>query len=225
MSSPAAIGFRAHSGWAAAVAIGGPPEAPSVIARRRIQMADRGAAGPSQPYHAAVGLDIGDARSVVEGCAARAAVLAETALRGLVEDLRQIGHSVAGCGLLLASGRPLPDLASILASHALIHTAEGELFREALRAASRECGLQLVEVKERELLARASADLHLPAAGVERHMAAMGKSIGPPWRQDEKLSAVVAWLALGRRSPFGAGTHAVAASVARRRARPKPRAG
>jgi hypothetical protein len=90
----------------------------------------------------------------------------------------------------------LPELESILASHALIHTAEGELFRDALRAASRGCGLPLTTIKERELFQQAAADLHLPAERIERHVAAMGKGIGPPWRQDQKFAAVAAWLAL-----------------------------
>jgi hypothetical protein len=200
MPSPAAIGFRAHSGWAAAVAVvqagAGAQEAPAAIMRRRIEMADRGTAGPSQPYHAAVGLDIREAGQLVRSHASRATALATTALRGMVADLRQLGHPVVGCGLLLASGRPLPPLEKILASHPLLHTAEGELFRDALRAACRECELPLTVVKERELFTRAAADLHLPAERIERHVAAMGKGIGPPWRQDEKLAAAAAWLAL-----------------------------
>jgi hypothetical protein len=107
----------------------------------------------------------------------------------MVADLRQLGHAVVGCGLLLASGRPLPPLEKILASHPLLHTAEGELFRDALRAACRECGLPLTVVKERELFTRASER-------IERHVAAMGKGIGPPWRQDQKFAAAAAWLAL-----------------------------
>jgi hypothetical protein len=199
MPSPAAIGFRAHSGWAAAVAVAGPLDAPVVITRRRIAMMERGAVGPSQPYHAAVGLDIREAEQHVANSAARAAALAATGLRLILEDLRQLGHRVVGCGLLLASGRPLPPLEKILASHPLLHTAEGELFREALRAASRECGLPLTGVKERELFQRAGADLRLPAERIERHVAAMGRDIGPPWTQDQKLAAGVAWLALCRR--------------------------
>jgi len=203
MPSPAAIGFRAHSGWAAAVALvqssAGPPDAPVAIVRRRIEMRERGAAGPSQPYHAAVGLEIREAEQLVEECASRATSQAATALRGIVEDLGHLGHPVVGCGLLTASGRPLPPLDRILASHPLLHTAEGELFRGALRAASRECGLPLTTIKERELFTRAAADLRLPAERIERHVAAMGKGIGPPWRQDQKFAAVAAWLALGIR--------------------------
>jgi len=199
MSHTAAIGFRAHSGWAAAVAVIGPPNAPAVVSRRRIEMRERGAAGPWQPYHAAAGLDIREAEQSVANCAARAAALAADGLRGMVEDLKRLGHAVVGCGLLLGSGRPLPPLEKILASHPLLHTAEGELFREALRAASRECGLPITEVKERGLFTCAAEGLHLPATRIERHLAALGKAIGPPWRQDEKFAAVAAWLALGRR--------------------------
>jgi hypothetical protein len=202
MSSPAAIGLRAHSGWAAAVALipCGAGDSPVVVMRRRIEMQERGASGPSQPYHAAVGLDLREAGQVISNCAGRAAGLATAGLRRMVEDLEQLGHRVAGCGLLLASGRPLPPLEKILASHPLLHTAEGELFREALRAASVACGLPLVEVRERELFTRATTELGATHEQIQRHLAAMGKSVGPPWRQDEKFAAVAAWLAISRAS-------------------------
>ncbi|MGA2133933.1 MAG: hypothetical protein ABSH50_16700 [Bryobacteraceae bacterium] len=177
MSTAAAIGFRAHSGWSAAVAVTGSPDAPVVIMRRRIEM------GEAQPYHASANLEIDEARQLVSHCVARAADLATAGLRGMIQDLRSLGHGVSGCGLLLASGRPLPALEGILKSHALIHTAEGEHFREALRAAVRACGLRLTEVKERELR-------------IEPCIAEMGRSIGPPWRQDQKLAAMAACLVL-----------------------------
>jgi len=168
------------------------------IMRRRIEMAEGVSAGPSQPYHAAVGLNIREAEQHVTNSAARAAALAADGLRSMIEDLKRLGHQTAGCGLLSASGRPLPPLEKILASHPLLHTAEGELFRDALRAASTECGLPLITVKERELHAHAIAGLRLTASDLETQVAAMGKGIGPPWRQDQKLAALVAWIALGR---------------------------
>jgi len=194
--SPAAIGLRAHSGWAAAVAVAGPARRPVVVMRRHIEMRERGAAGPAQPYHAAAPLEIEEAREFIERCAADAVALATEGLRGLTEDLRGLGHRASGCGLLLASGRPLPPLERILVSHPLLHTAEGELFRAALRAGARQCGLLVVEAQERELFARAAADLRVTEMAVERHVRLMGKDLGPPWRQDEKLASVAAWLAL-----------------------------
>jgi hypothetical protein len=196
MAARAAVGFRAHSGWAAAVAVAGPADAPAAIARRRIEMVDRGVPGAAQPYHAAAGLNIRDAERIVTNCAERAALLAQRALAAMVEELLSAGYAVTGCGLLLASGRPLPALESILASHPLIHTAEGELFREALRAATRECGVPMAAVKERELFVRGTAELGMPADALERRVSEMGRAMGAPWRQDEKYAAMVGWLAL-----------------------------
>jgi hypothetical protein len=196
MAARAAVGFRAHSGWAAAVAVAGPADAPAAIIRRRIEMVDRSVPGAAQPYHAAAGLNIRDAERVVTTCAARAALLAQRALAAMVEELRDAGYAVTGCGLLLASGRALPALESILGSHPLIHTAEGELFREALRTAGRECGVPMAAVKERELFALGTAELGIPADALQARLLEMGRAMGAPWRQDEKYAAMVGWLAL-----------------------------
>ena len=48
--------------------------------------------------------------------------------------------SIAAFGVL-ASGRTLPALEQILASHPMVHTAEGEFFRKAIREACREIGI------------------------------------------------------------------------------------
>ena len=192
----AALGFRTHSGWAALVAIAGPSHSPSVVERRIIQLADPTIPGSKQPYHAAEPLKFEDAEKLLKRCLERTYALAEEALRTAVEGLQKKGHAVTGCGLLLASGRTLPSLAGILASHAMIHAAEGELFRNALAKASEQCGVLLLGVKERELFSRAKNDLHFSNAKIEQQLANLGKSIGSPWRQDEKYAALVAWLAL-----------------------------
>jgi hypothetical protein len=201
LGEAAAIGLRAHSGWAALVAIGGSSESPCVLERRVIQLADPTIPGSKQPYHAAEPLEFEDAEKLVTRCLARTHRLAEDAVRATVDGLRTTGHSVNACGLVLASGRALPSLADILASHAMIHAAEGEMFRRALAQASEQCGLPVLGVKERELFSRAEKDLHFLSAGVERKLAKLGRSIGPPWRQDEKYAALVGWLALVSASP------------------------
>jgi hypothetical protein len=192
----AAIGLRTHSGWAALVALAGPLTSPSVIERRVIQLADPAIPGSKQPYHAAEPLKIEEAEKLVTRCMERTCALAEGAVRAAVDALHAKRHAVGWCGLLLASGRALPSLAGILASHALIHTAEGELYRNALAKACEQCGLQVLGVKERELFSRAEKDLRISSAKIEEQLAAMGKSLGSPWRQDQKYAALVAWLAL-----------------------------
>ena len=192
----AALGLRAHSGWAALVAVAGTPRAPMVIDRRRIELADSSIAGSKQPYHVAEGLKLAKASDLVDRCAEAARHLAAEAFRAAIADLRTKGHDVVACGLLLASGRPLPALESILASHALIHTADGELFRDALVRAAGRFRLPVIRVREKELHARAGKDLEMPAAQLQGRVAELGRGIGPPWTEDQKLAALIAWLAL-----------------------------
>ena len=90
----------------------------------------------------------------------------------------------------------------MLASHALVHTAEGELFRDALAKAAAGEGvaalraLRVLRIKERELLDRCTARLGIAPGDLERHLAELGRRLGPSWRQDEKLATQAAWLAL-----------------------------
>jgi hypothetical protein len=51
-------------------------------------------------------------------------------------------------------------------------------------------------IAERELVNVAYKTLKINGNDLSQHLAALGKQIGPPWSQDEKLAAIVAWLAL-----------------------------
>jgi hypothetical protein len=190
------MGFRSHSGWAALVVVKGPLQAPTAAARTRIELADPAIPGSKQPYHAAEKLPFNQAEKLVTRCVAASRSLARQALQTAIDGARQDGHAVVGCGILLASGRPLTTLADILASHALIHTAEGELFRNVIVEAARELKLPIIGIKEKELLSRASKELRMSVDELQRCLANMGRTLGPPWRQDEKYAALIGWLAL-----------------------------
>jgi hypothetical protein len=192
----AAIGFRAHSGWAALVAVAGPLDSPAVIARRRIEIADSGIRGSKQPFHAAEPLEFPDARAYIERCRQSTRRLAREAVQAALDGLRDKRLETAACGIILGSGRPLPALEAILQSHALIHTAEGEFFRQALVEASEHCGVLVVGVKEKELYQRGADQLHVEAKELERRVQEMGKALGPPWTEDQKYAALAAWMAL-----------------------------
>src|SRR5437773_318826 len=118
----AAIGLRAHSGWAALIVLAGSPDSPQVVERRRIEMA--GPSNPKQPYHAVQALKLEEAGPLLRRYRRSARTMAEKELKTVVKGLRARGYTPIGSGLVLASGRPLPALAGILASHAMIHTAE-----------------------------------------------------------------------------------------------------
>jgi hypothetical protein len=168
----AALGIRSHSGWAVVVTA----TTSHILDRCRIEIADPAIPGSRQPFHAAEGLPFDQAETLIRKCRESSLALATAAVGALKDNVER-------AAILFASGRPLPDLAAILRSHALIHAAEGEFFREILASACEQCGLQVLRIKERDL-----PDNPL--------IVELGRSLGPPWRQDEKRASLAAWAAL-----------------------------
>jgi len=196
MRLAAAIGFRVHSGWAASVVIAGPTAKPVVLRRERIVLSDPSLHGSVQPYHAAEYRELSQASRLIEQCRDSSRQLADQAFSRLADDVGNTQHHLAGCGILLGSGR-LPDtLEAVLRSHAYIHTAEGELFRDVLRWAADRRGIPLTLVKERDAMIAASKKLRLAGQELQTRIQELGRPLGPPWRQDEKLAALIAWLSL-----------------------------
>ncbi len=192
----AAVGFRAHSGWTAMVAVSLDETSPRVLLRQRPHLVKKFTYEFRQPYHSAEKISLAEGRSFVSFVRAEARNLAYKAIRAAQASLREERYEVKFCALLLASGRPLPGLPQILASHALIHAADGELFREALLHASRRCGFETFTAKDGALLERASHSLSLQKEELVHRLGDLGAELGPPWTQDEKFAALAAWLSL-----------------------------
>ena len=136
-SKEAAIGLRVHSGWAAVVAVWVEKGAPVVLARQRVRLVETFTYEFRQPYHTAEKMSVEEGREFIAGVRGEARRLAHRTIRRLQGEIPKQGYKLARCGLLLASGRPLPVLEKVLASHALIHTADGELFRDAIAEGGR----------------------------------------------------------------------------------------
>ena len=199
----AAVGFRVHSGWAAMVAVRVDKGKPQVLARERVHLVETFTYRFRQPCHTAARLPLAEAQEFVERVEKEAGQLAHRAIRKLQSDLQKQDIQLIRSGLLLASGRTLPSFENILASHALIHTADGELFREALKCGAKRCGLETAPIKERELLERAKQTLRVPPAMLLRRVTELGKPFGAPWSQDEKFATIAAWVALTSRNGVG----------------------
>jgi hypothetical protein len=195
-SKQAALGFRVHSGWTALVAVCVEKGAPIVLARQRVHLVETFTYEFRQPYHTAKKMLDGQAREFISKMQAEARRLAYRAVRELESRTQEQGVKLTRCGLLLASGRPLPELDKVLASHALIHTADGELFREALLHAAARCGLHDFRIKEKELLDRAGQVFRFNRAELMGRVTELGRPFGSPWSQDEKFATLAAWLAL-----------------------------
>jgi hypothetical protein len=194
----AVIGIRVHSGWGALVAVSHKAEAVEIVERRRIEIIDPEVPGAAQPYHFAEKLEIREAQKHIEKCARMAATLALACLRDVVSNLRDRGYSVAGAAILLSSGRTLPALEKILASHPMIHTAEGEFFRRAFRQACEAMKIAVTGIRERELEELFTAAFGAAAPKLQQNIAGLGRSLGPPWTQDQKAAALAAAIVFAR---------------------------
>jgi hypothetical protein len=192
----AAIGFRPHSGWTAVVVLSLEQGEPVILVRERIHLVKVFNYSYRQPYHTAARAGLPEGREFISEVRNDARKLANRALREIQKKLDETDYRLTHYALLLASSRALPDLEKILAAHPLIHTADGELFREALSFASRKCGLKELHVRERELLERAAENLRCSEETLLRRVTELGRAIGSPWSQDEKFATLAAWLAL-----------------------------
>jgi hypothetical protein len=175
------------------VATAGSPCQPVILDRERIQIAESSQRGPVQPYHTARDLGVERGRAFLDKCREASSALAVASLETAIKHIG--GGRVQCCAVLSGSGRPAPTLEATLASHAAIHTAEGEFFREIVVYAAASCGLRVRRVKEKELFGLAEREFGMPSANLQRVLNDLGKKIGPPWQQDQEFAALAAWLA------------------------------
>ena len=202
------VGVRTHSahgsdegGWATYVVLGGRTAEPSILFRGRMQLRDSKVEGSNQPFHR-VGatfpfhrtkpMDLKAGEAFIKRCRNFSQELAGRALAEIVSTY----GALKTCCVLTGPDRPLPPLSAILASHGLMHAAEREFFREVVREAAEQRGIETIKVKEKDLPALAR---RLPGTEASRRdtLKAFGKQIGSPWAQDEKFAAIAAWLGLG----------------------------
>jgi hypothetical protein len=187
----AALGFHMHSGWGVLVAISGEANSVELLDRRRIVVADSEVPGAIQPYHFAAQLEPAAQEKHLVHCASSSSRLAVTAIADVVKELGGRHYDVVGAAILLASGRALPPLAKILAAHPLIHTAEGEFFRQAVHQACEALQIPVTAIRVRELDVRANR-----ASKLQRSIDGLGRTVGPPWTKDHKTAALAAALLL-----------------------------
>lgn len=171
------------------VAVAGSPASPTVLERKRIQIMDAGIPGSKQPFHHAAELGLAEARAYLDDCRDQSRKMALAAAK---EAIRK--HQPVACGMGISSAKPMGTLGATLASHAAIHSAEGEFFREAIAYAAESCKLPCIKIKEKELVELAAASFKI--SDLAARLTDLKKILGPPWTEDEKYAALVAWMAL-----------------------------
>jgi hypothetical protein len=201
MKTRAALGISVHSGWGALVAIANESREFQLIDRWRLEIIEAQMPGAKQPYHFVEDFKLSAAERHLKNCAAISRRLASAAIREIVEKLEGVKYETKSGVVLLSSGRALPALAQILASHALIHTAEGVFFRKIFREAFERAGIRVSGIPARELEERARTAFGKRATWITQKIAQFGKTIGPPWTSDHKQAALAAAIVLAERSP------------------------
>jgi hypothetical protein len=98
--------------------------------------------------------------------------------------------------VLTNQARPLPAFEAILTSHPLLHTAEGELFRSALSNACAHHRLGVALCREKGIYEESGRSLLIDPATLRTRVAAMARSLGPPWTADHKAAFVAGWTQL-----------------------------
>jgi hypothetical protein len=189
-----ALGFRPHTGWSTVVAVGRAGDGIRVVHRSQVKIAP--AELPRQVYHAAREMDVTAGAELVAQAVAAVRVLARAGLGAAITQLRASGQHPVAAGLPVAGTEIPAEFTRILASHALLHAAEGDLYCRALADSADRHGLALTLVPARELAPQAARELGIGEAALRDRLAAIGRELGPPWRKDEKDATLAAVLAL-----------------------------
>jgi hypothetical protein len=193
----AALGWSVHTGWAVLVAVSGTGASAAVVDRRRIEMMPhRDVKLPRFVFHAAQKMAPAAAERFVREANQLSSTNARAAIQAAAGELRAGGYEIAASGIVVGNKRLEAPLAAILESHALIHTAEGQLFRDAIRRACDSLKLPVTEIGGKELEARAAKVLHLSAAALAERLARIGSAAGRPWSKDHRQACLAALIAL-----------------------------
>jgi hypothetical protein len=216
----AALGCRAHTGWAALVVVTGGAQ-PEVVLRARAELADPDGRVRRNAYHAARTLEPAAAAALVEAAGRIAAEQAAAALERTVREAADKGVLVRSCAVVVGASADGMRLETILASHALVHAAEGRLYQGALLEGAEARGLDAVAVPKKSIWEQGEAELAVARDELRHRLDELRRDVGAPWAEDQKLAALAAWIALAR------SRRGRRASGARRRSdrrrRPEPR--
>ncbi len=188
----AALGFRVKSGWAAVVLVNGPIDSPALRDNRVIDLSDPQFPETRQPYHATMGKLETDTTQTKWRTDIVQRVTKQSVTK-LLADYRRKGYAIKDAFLVV--GNQL-DPAKIANPHIRAHALEGQLFRWVLEKALNAHKIRTAIFLERDAFANAAMELKRSTDEARRTIQNFGRSTDGPWRAEQKLAALGAWLAL-----------------------------
>ncbi len=200
---PASLGLRACKGGAVAVGVAAGNDVPRVVLSTFLETHAEGERLSLEPYraafdmvHAADGGSLVDAAEVVATGRKRQEQLATASLQRIVRQMQGAGYRVVIGALLTNRAGWITDLLGYsLAWQEHVAVAETLAVREAIRHAFGLCELVLVEQDEKSLPATAAQAWGMTQAEIDARLKALGATVGRPWRKEQKLACLSAWLA------------------------------
>jgi hypothetical protein len=119
--------------------------------------------------------------------------VAATALSQLVRNLRAEGLKVLMVGIAGSADRALDRIGN---PHIRAHAAEGVLFRQVLESAAKANRLHQRTFAEKGIEELAALELGITVAKLKQGLSGLGRSAGPPWRSEQRIASIAAWLTL-----------------------------
>ena len=191
----ATLGFRVKSGWAAVVLLTGAIDSPRPRDNRMVDLSDPKVPETRQPYHATFGQLETDAKKTNRRTDIVHAITKQS-IADLLSHYRQKGYRIE-CAILVVGSQV--DPATIANPHIRAHALEGRLFRVALEQALNEHGIRTEILLERNAYDKATTQLEKSSADLRRTIQNFGRDTNGPWRAEQKLAALAAWVALCHR--------------------------
>lgn len=202
------LGLRAlkGGGWAVAMRLDGGE--PNILLSAFIPTAAEGDRLALEPYGVAYGMARGpdgkasaEAAAVVAEGLRRQGDLAARGLGAIVGALRGEGYGPIAAALLVNRAGWITDaLEYSLGWPEHVPVAEGLAVRDALRTACSRNGLDVAELDEKSLQDVATATLGLSGEALDARLKELGASAGKPWRKEQKLTCLAAWIVAVERS-------------------------
>ena len=204
---PVGLGFRAGRGGSVVVGVAVDAGEPRIVLSSFLATGAEGDRLSLEPYRVVAemarrpegGVPAGAPAAIAEG-RRRQGQLAVQGLEDVAGKLRQAGCEPVVAALLVNRTGWITDaLEYSLLWPEHVPVAEGLAVRDALRFAFGACEIDVEEMDEKSLHEVAQARLGLSDAEIDARLKALGATVGVPWRREQKLACLCAWMALGAR--------------------------
>ena len=201
------LGVRALRGGGVVIGVAANGREPRVVVSTFLATAAKGDRLALEPYHVAAetaqvlaGGVLAEAAAVVAEGRKRQGELATKGLSKIVRELQEAGYEPAVAALLVNRAGWVTDLLEYsLSWPEHVPVAEGLAVRDALRSAIDRVGVDIAELDEKSLPDLASKNLGMSSAGLNACLKALGVAAGRPWRKEQKLACLAAWVAVAAR--------------------------